>query len=70
MGVVRSPYGRPVDPRPCTVVEGADRWPGAVLAWRKVDDGWRGLVRFARTTTEGYPLTFEHWLPSTALEPR
>ena len=60
----------PVEPAPCTVLEGADRWPGTVLAWRRSEDGWRALVRFARTTTEGYPLNYEHWWPSSALEAR
>jgi len=59
----------PVEPRSCVVVEGDDRWPGTVLAWQKSPTGWRGLVRFSRVMPEGYPLTFEHWLPADTLEP-
>jgi hypothetical protein len=55
--------------KPCTVVEGDDRWPGTVLAWQKSPSGWRALVRFARVMPEGYPLNFEHWLSADVLEP-
>jgi len=58
-----------VDPRPCVVIEGDDRWPGTVLAWQRAPTGWRGLVRFSRVMPEGYPLTFEHWRDAGDLEP-
>jgi hypothetical protein len=58
-----------VDYRPCVVVEGEDRWPGTVLAWRRSEGAWLGLVRFSRMMPEGYSLTFEHWRDAADLEP-
>jgi hypothetical protein len=57
------------DSRSCIVVEGDERRPGTVLAWQRSEDGWRGLVRFARKMPEGYPLNYEYWLPADVLEP-
>jgi hypothetical protein len=59
-----------VDPRPCTVLEPPDRWPGRVLAWQRSESGWRGLVEFRRMTPEGWPLTYLRWLSVDVLEPR
>jgi hypothetical protein len=58
-----------MDRKPCTVVQGDDRWPGTVLAWQWSPSGWRALVRFARQMPEGYPLNFEYWLDAVDLEP-
>jgi hypothetical protein len=52
------------------VIEGADRWPGTVLAWQRSEAGWRGLVRFSRVGREGYGLVYEHWLSADVLEPQ
>jgi len=59
-----------VEPRPCNVLEPPDKWPGSVLAWRRSESGWRGLVEFRKITPEGWSMTYHHWLPSTQLEPR
>lgn len=59
-----------MDPRPCLVVDGPHRWPGQVLAWRRQDNTWLALVRFSRDMPQGYPLTFEHWLPADELVAR
>jgi len=61
-------YRQSMEPRPCVVLDGDDRWPGTVLAWQKSPTGWRGWCAFSRTMPEGYPLTFEHWLPADVLE--
>jgi len=58
-----------MDYRPCVVVDGVERWPGTVLAWGRSDGSWRGVVRFSRMTPEGWPLTREHGLDATGLEP-
>lgn len=63
-------YRRGVEPQPCYVIEGEERWRGTVLAWRKDDaGGWVGVVRFMTRGDLG-PMQYEHALPAERLLPR
>lgn len=47
-----------MEPSPCCVLDGNQRWKGSVLAWRRDDaGGWIGLVRFTVWTPEGWRST-------------
>ena len=59
-----------VEPRPCLVFDGDDRWPGYVLAWVHDLNGWHAVVRYAKASPEGWPMTDEHSVPASVLEPR
>jgi hypothetical protein len=59
-----------MDPTPCYVLDGENRWPGRVLAWVRDADGWHGVVRYARTSPEGWTLGYEHAVPAASLTPR
>lgn len=60
-----------MQPAPCLVIDGEQRWKGNVLAWRRDDaSGWIGLVRFTVWTPEGWPMTYEHTVPAERLEHR
>lgn len=59
-----------MDPQPCYVIDGDQRWRGTVLAWRRDDaGGWVGVARFM-TRTELGPMQYEHALPAERLLPR
>ena len=58
-----------MDPRPCVVVDGDDRWSGTVLHWYRTDQGWTAVVRFTKWTPDGWPMQYEHPLPADCLEP-
>jgi hypothetical protein len=59
-----------VDPRPCTVVEPPDRWPGSVLAWQRSESAGADWSSFRKVSPEGWSMTYYHWLSSDVLEPR
>lgn len=56
-------------PTSCVVVDGDDRWPGRVLAWVRDDRGWHAVVRYTKTSPEGWPMGYEHAVPAALLEP-
>jgi hypothetical protein len=58
-----------VDHRLCVVVDGANRWPGTVLAWQRSATGWRGLVEFGRTIEQGWQRTSYQSMSADVLEP-
>jgi hypothetical protein len=60
----------PWTPRPCVVIDGADRRSGQVLARYREADSWRAVVRYTRWTSEGWPMTHELALPASCLLPR
>jgi hypothetical protein len=57
-------------PTSCFVLEGDHCWPGVVLAWVRDGNGWHGVVRYSRTTPEGWPTNYEHAVAAALLEPR
>jgi hypothetical protein len=59
-----------MDPRPCYVLEGGQRYPGHVLGWYQEAGDWRAVVRYARPSPEGHVLNYERVLPASAVESR
>lgn len=59
-----------MEPSPCYVIDGEQRWRGLVLAWRQDEaGGWVGVVRFT-TWGELGPMQYEHAMPAERLLPR
>lgn len=52
------------------MLDGEQRWSGEVLGWYGGSDGWHGVVRFTKWTSQGWPMTYKHASPPSALEPR
>lgn len=60
-----------MEPSPCYVLDGDDRWPGTVLAWRRdAVAGWVAVVRYTKVWPQGWPMGYEHAVPAARLEVR